>query len=98
MTRTVIWGTQLGAHVTQNEWVGLQARIATIPNREPQTHQKTLSQGAATILVAALDQKLPNASYLHECQIYLADPRVVDPILAEELWVLSNKLTGENFA
>jgi len=72
--------------------------IADTPNFERTPHRKNLAEGSSTVLVAALDQKLPNGSYLHDCQKIQPDPRAVDPELAEKLWALSNKLTGESFA
>lgn len=64
---------------------------------------KTLSQGASTTLVAALDPKLAPARdngdgvYLSDCQIAEPAAWARDPIAAERLWALSEELVGEKF-
>ncbi len=60
---------------------------------------KTHSQGAATPLVAALDPKLAdsNGAHLNDCQIEGVLPWASDAEKEQELWALSEKLTGKKF-
>jgi NAD(P)-dependent dehydrogenase (short-subunit alcohol dehydrogenase family) len=60
---------------------------------------KSLSQGASTQLVAALDPALtPNEIYLSDCQTTDWVPKwATDLALADRLWELSEKLVGEKF-
>ncbi|KAM7217041.1 hypothetical protein V8F06_007556 [Rhypophila decipiens] len=68
--------------------------------------RKTLQQGCATTLRAALDPSLDDnkdadAVYLHDCQVttdpHWIDPRALDKASAEKLWALSEELVGERF-
>jgi NAD(P)-dependent dehydrogenase (short-subunit alcohol dehydrogenase family) len=64
---------------------------------------KTLGQGAATSLVAALDPDLRPASkdgngiFLADCQISDVESWATDPAVAEKLWTVSEELVGEKF-
>lgn len=64
---------------------------------------KTLEQGAATTLVAALDPDLRPASkdgkgvYMEDCQISDTARWATNPAAAEKLWTLSEELVGEKF-
>lgn len=69
----------------------------------PMPGRKTLQQGCATHLVAALDPSLEERPeiYLQDCQL-TSDPADVypyclDPAGAEKLWELSEKLSGQKF-
>ncbi|KAI0577080.1 Retinol dehydrogenase 13 [Pyrenophora tritici-repentis] len=55
---------------------------------------KDHDQGAATVMVAALDPALnePKGVLLHDCQMCDAMPYATDPKLAERLWELSETL------
>lgn len=60
---------------------------------------KTLSEGASTTLVAALDPGLsPSEIYLSDCQVAEAPKWSVDPTAAERLWRLSEDYVGQSFA
>ena len=66
--------------------------------------RKTLQQGCATTLRAALDPALEDEKgvYLHDCQV-TTDPNWVAPWAldeegAEKCWELSEELVGEKFA
>lgn len=65
---------------------------------------KTLEQGCSTTLVAALDPDLTapdnkgNAIYLDDCHLEEPAPFVRDPVAAEKLWKLSEKLVGRGFS
>ncbi|KAF2677440.1 NAD(P)-binding protein [Lentithecium fluviatile CBS 122367] len=61
---------------------------------------KTATQGASTLLVAALDPKLKESpgAYLDDCQVVDVQPFAKDKAKAERLWQLTEKLTGKTFA
>ncbi|KAJ7682024.1 hypothetical protein DFH06DRAFT_1463876 [Mycena polygramma] len=61
---------------------------------------KTLGQGAATTVVAALDPELNNKSgaYLMDCNVEAVAPHCSDPANGEKLWAITEKLMGETFA
>ncbi|KIW20310.1 hypothetical protein PV08_00885 [Exophiala spinifera] len=62
---------------------------------------KTLDQGSATTLVAALDPKLSEDTsviYLSDCQVAEPAAHAKDPIAAERLWKLSEEIVGQVFA
>ncbi|KAF8186125.1 hypothetical protein K438DRAFT_1765459 [Mycena galopus ATCC 62051] len=62
---------------------------------------KTIPQGASTIVAAAFDPQLNDTpgAYLEDCVV--ANHKVAahssDPVTAEELWKISEKLIGESF-
>ncbi|USP78246.1 hypothetical protein yc1106_05520 [Curvularia clavata] len=83
-------------------WTGLSRDLdpeATAAIEKTSKFWKNLDQGAATVLVAALDPALNDSKgiLLHDCQISDAMPYATDPKLAEKLWSLSEKLVGTNF-
>lgn len=59
----------------------------------------SIEEGASTTMVAALDPALTCAKgvFLEDCQLSFARPYAVDPVNAERLWVLSEKLVGQKF-
>ncbi|KAJ6584458.1 hypothetical protein B0H19DRAFT_1368060 [Mycena capillaripes] len=63
---------------------------------------KTIPQGAATTVVAALDPALDNTpgAYLCDCVVAndLIAPPSSDPVNAEKLWTLTEEIIGETFA
>lgn len=96
----IIWGTNLAepsfAETPDAQY--LRDTAATYNVKE-----KTLTQGASTALVAALDPTAPERAggscYMDDCQ-------PAEPLgegakragAAEELWVLGERLVGEKFA
>lgn len=60
---------------------------------------KSQDQGAATMLVAALDPQLNRSSgtYLSDCQLAQAAKHATDLQAAERLWRLSEELVGQEF-
>jgi NAD(P)-dependent dehydrogenase (short-subunit alcohol dehydrogenase family) len=64
---------------------------------------KTLGQGAATTLVAALDPNLAPATkdgkgiYMEDCQVAETASWATDPVAAQRLWTVSEELVGEKF-
>ena len=58
---------------------------------------KSLSEGVATSLVAALDPKLEesNGAYLNDCQVEDVAPWAGSAGKTKKLWELSEKLTGK---
>ncbi|KAI0741667.1 hypothetical protein C8Q80DRAFT_1110679 [Daedaleopsis nitida] len=61
---------------------------------------KTLTQGTATHVVAALDPKLADYSgvYLQDCQLGSLKPYAADKDAAEKLWRLSEEIVGQTFS
>ncbi|KAH8722582.1 hypothetical protein GQ44DRAFT_807363 [Phaeosphaeriaceae sp. PMI808] len=85
-------------------WTGLGRNLdadgeAAIRNTSP--FWKNYDQGAATVLVAALDPALNVAEskgvLLHDCQLFEAAPHATDPNMMERLWTLSEKLSNNKF-
>ncbi|CAO2652087.1 Nn.00g003700.m01.CDS01 [Neocucurbitaria sp. VM-36] len=83
-------------------WTGLSRDLdpdgeAAIRNTSP--FWKNLDQGAATVLVAALDPKLDESKglLLHDCQLFDAAPHATDSKVAERLWTLSEDLVQQKF-
>lgn len=62
------------------------------------TFWKNQDQGVATTVVAAFDPKLTEAEYvmLSDCQLEDVATYAKDPSIAERLWQLSERLTGEH--
>ncbi|KAJ7074559.1 hypothetical protein C8F01DRAFT_29520 [Mycena amicta] len=63
---------------------------------------KTISQGAATTVVAAFDPRLDDKAgvYLIDCTVAPEDkvsPHAIDPANAEKLWNLTEEILGEKF-
>ncbi|CAN9461514.1 unnamed protein product [Alternaria alternata] len=83
-------------------WTGLSRDLdadgeAAIRKTSP--FWKNHDQGAATVLVAALDPVLDKSKgvLLHDCQMCDAMPYATDTNLAERLWTLSEKLVQSSF-
>lgn len=97
--------TPLQRHIGTMDPAELQAAIKVILRDSggamPPT--KTLQQGCATTLRAALDPDLDPAEgvFLHDCQvttdITVVAPWALDEQGAEKLWTLSEELVGERF-
>ncbi|KAF2014493.1 NAD(P)-binding protein [Aaosphaeria arxii CBS 175.79] len=62
--------------------------------------EKTIEQGTATTLAAALDPELDNASgaFLDDCNVATPLAYASSQENAEELWALSEKIVGQNFS
>ncbi|KAF7338948.1 Short-chain dehydrogenase/reductase family protein [Mycena venus] len=82
----------------------LQALGVLLPDGKPNTARgqwKTIPQGAATTVAAAFDPRLNDkpGAYLNNCVV--ANEKVAahssDPVIAEKLWTVSEKLIGEAF-
>ncbi|KAK2753891.1 hypothetical protein FQN54_007250 [Arachnomyces sp. PD_36] len=60
---------------------------------------KTLESASSTILAAGLDPELEPESgkFLRNCDVYDVVPYALDPVAAEKLWTLSEKLIGQKF-
>ncbi|KAJ7694844.1 NAD-P-binding protein [Mycena rosella] len=71
------------------------------PNRKAKLPWKTLPQGASTIVVAAFDPSLndKNGCYLKDCaeENKSVAPHTADPVMAEKLWALSERLVDVKF-
>ncbi|KAL4920499.1 hypothetical protein BDW62DRAFT_208986 [Aspergillus aurantiobrunneus] len=92
-------GTSLVSHTTldasEMDRVSLENTGFPFAADEP----KSLEQGIATTLVAALSPDLAahNGAYLADCQVEETRQYARDPELAEALWELSEELVGEGF-
>lgn len=98
-----IW-TPLARHLSDEDLRGMG--LMTEDGRRVTEGLKTVPQGAATIVFAALDERIPNGAYLEDCDVAaLVDadaghvpsgvrPWAVDPELAERLWAVSERWTG----
>ncbi|KZV82663.1 NAD(P)-binding protein [Exidia glandulosa HHB12029] len=92
-----IWETALTGSFSEEEREKLRAR-----DDAAGVMTKTLSQGASTTLVAALDPNLGkenNGRYMEDCHV--AETKCEGakrPGARDELWALSEKLVGETFA
>ncbi|KAJ7358588.1 hypothetical protein DFH08DRAFT_848763 [Mycena albidolilacea] len=71
------------------------------PARNPPVQCKTIPQGAATTVVAAFDPRIEDTpgAYLVDCveDNAAVAPHSADPVMAEKLWALTEKLVGEPF-
>ncbi|KAJ7648769.1 hypothetical protein DFH06DRAFT_1332374 [Mycena polygramma] len=77
----------------------LDADGKPVPN--PGRTFKTIPQGAATTVVAAFDPRLEDksGSYLADCveANEAVAPHSSDPVMAQKLWALTEKIVGEPF-
>ncbi|KAK3490066.1 hypothetical protein B0T13DRAFT_405549 [Neurospora crassa] len=64
-----------------------------------EAYWKSLDEGCATTMVAALDPALNETKglYLVDCQISDPHPHAKDEVAAERLWKLSEEIVGEKF-
>jgi len=90
----VIYSTELIRHINLAEMT--PERIAAIPGREQmlkysQDH-KTIPQGAATIVYAALSSEAQGGKFYDNCTDVPAQPYACDPEDAKKLWGLGAKL------
>ncbi|KAI2626135.1 retinol dehydrogenase 13 [Hypomontagnella submonticulosa] len=96
-----IWTTNLANHLTQDDFAGIEKAIKRNTGKEfgPLNSKKTVSQGTAPLLAAALDPAFEdrNGSYVVDCQITSPAEHAADPESARKLWELSEKLVGQKF-
>lgn len=61
--------------------------------------QKSVEQGAATTVVAAIDPRIVSKSgnYMADCQVEDVMDHAKDPMQVEKLWEVSERLIGEKF-
>ncbi|KAI1209599.1 retinol dehydrogenase 13 [Annulohypoxylon truncatum] len=97
-----IYGTGLATHVEDNMWPQLD--VATMKNTGRlfgaiADDLKTLTEGASSLLAAALDPEFDDksGSFIQDCQVYTALEHATDPESARKLWELSEKLVGQKF-
>ncbi|KAL0468067.1 retinol dehydrogenase [Neurospora intermedia] len=64
-----------------------------------EAYWKSLDEGCATTMVAALDPALDETKglYLVDCQVSDPHPHAKDEVAAERLWKLSEEIVGEKF-
>ena len=58
---------------------------------------KTLEQGCATTLVAALDPAVPSGSYLDDCMVAEPEGYAIEKDKAQQLWSLAEDLVKQRF-
>ncbi|ETS72898.1 hypothetical protein PFICI_15290 [Pestalotiopsis fici W106-1] len=87
----LIMGTSLGTHLDQSAF-------ANVDEITPQT--KTIEQGAATPLMAALDPEIVSKSpaYITNAKGEKPYEFADDAELADKLWVLSEEILGQKFS
>ncbi|KAH5056351.1 hypothetical protein HBH96_120080 [Parastagonospora nodorum] len=83
-------------------WTGLSRNLDTEGEeaiRKTSPFWKNHDQGAATVLVAALDPVLDPSKgvLLHDCQMLDAAPHATDSQMVERLWALSERLVETEF-
>ncbi|WP_133364685.1 SDR family NAD(P)-dependent oxidoreductase [Qipengyuania sediminis] len=102
--------TNLGRHMTESDMAALRARMARSAEQtgEAMTRFKTIPQGAATTCWVATAPELEGRGglYAEDCHIAETDDvsatrgvrsYALDPAAAEQLWMLSEELTGVRF-
>ena len=102
--------TELGRHMTPEDIAALRARIeATRPAGAPAFQWKTIPQGAATSIWAAIVAPADEVGglYCEDCHVAPReqDPNArfgvrdyaLDPVRADALWALSEHMVGEKF-
>ena len=100
---SVIPETSLSNHLTPELWGKAFATMKRMLGPDAPTTmplQKTLSQGAATVLVAALDPSIEKESggFLDDCKIRPVEEGFAKGVENEDkLWRLSEKLSGEKW-
>jgi NAD(P)-dependent dehydrogenase (short-subunit alcohol dehydrogenase family) len=62
-----------------------------------EAESKTLDQGVATLLWAAIADGIPSGSYLADCQVSEAAPHASDPEEAQRCWIWSEEQVGVVF-
>ncbi|PKX88646.1 SDR family oxidoreductase [Aspergillus novofumigatus IBT 16806] len=94
----VIMSTGLSAGVDPEAWSIVESAVGNKKMEMPK--EKTIMQGCATILTAALDPTLDDlsGSFLDDCNPKRPLQYASDPSNAEKLWSLSEKIVGENFS
>ncbi|KAJ6080786.1 hypothetical protein N7499_005660 [Penicillium canescens] len=88
----------LQRHVDSESMSDARAKSQSIPDFEV-AERKTLQQGCATTLVAALDPALEelSGSYLSDCQLKNPANHACGAETADRLWHLGERLLGEEF-
>jgi NAD(P)-dependent dehydrogenase (short-subunit alcohol dehydrogenase family) len=62
-----------------------------------EAESKTLDQGVATLLWAAIGSGIPSGSYLADCEVSEAAPHASDPLEVERCWIWSEEQVGVAF-
>lgn len=102
--------TELGRHMTPESTAALRERMnAARPPGAPEFQWKTIPQGAATSVWAATVAPAEEigARYCEDCHVAVREENpearygvrgyALDPVRADALWSLSEKLVGETF-
>ncbi|PLB46463.1 short-chain dehydrogenase [Aspergillus steynii IBT 23096] len=94
--------TELGTHLGPDDYALIDPVIKRNTGNEfvfEEPRFKSLSQIAATALIASLDPELPEKSpaFLQNSRIDTPDPHATDPEAVEKLWKLSEEIVGQKF-
>lgn len=101
----LITTTGLGDHLDWNPDNWEPGLLAAVERNNPgltwslDGHLKTVAQGAASTLVAALDPQLETSSpaFIQDCRVGSPMPYATDPENAKNLWLFSEKAVGQRF-
>ncbi|PYH90451.1 short-chain dehydrogenase [Aspergillus ellipticus CBS 707.79] len=94
--------TGIGRSLTPEEWVkaGWKHEDGTIVD-DPRLNWRSLTQGAATLIVAAYDPSISdlNGSYMVNNQVNNGEAAAyaLDSLNAERLWTMSEEIVGQRF-
>jgi NAD(P)-dependent dehydrogenase (short-subunit alcohol dehydrogenase family) len=91
-------GTSLARYLSEEDFAELRARASRSPSGGLPS-RKSLEQGAATSVWAAVSHDLDGRGglYLADCEVADSAPWAADPEEAARLWALSEELVGERF-
>ncbi|KAI1464303.1 NAD(P)-binding protein [Daldinia caldariorum] len=93
--------TNLSKHLDRSDFEGIPEVVLRNTGKvwDSNYQMKTLGQGAAPLLAAALDPDFDDkpGSYIEDCQIVTPHEYARDPEAARKLWEISEKLVGQKF-
>jgi NAD(P)-dependent dehydrogenase (short-subunit alcohol dehydrogenase family) len=95
-----VWTTQMVTSLTMEDFLRIDGIARENVGRGfTLDAEKTLSQGTAPLLVAALDPGLMprNGAFVEDCQEGTAYEYAIDEVAADKLWDLSEVLLGQKF-
>ncbi|KAK6948949.1 hypothetical protein Daesc_009021 [Daldinia eschscholtzii] len=96
-----IFTTNLANHLDMKDFENISEITRRNTGKEwlQNIQRKTLEEGAAPLLAAALDPDFDDkpGSYIEDCQIVIPHEYARDPEAARKLWEISEKLVGQKF-
>jgi NAD(P)-dependent dehydrogenase (short-subunit alcohol dehydrogenase family) len=75
----------------------LEGDELTMVQQSSTSERKTVQQGAATLVWAAIGHGIPSGSYLADCAVADAAPHATDAEEADRLWTWSQSEVGQEF-